>query len=434
MSESVLLIAKNWPEPNSTAAGRRSLDLLALLQTRGYVIHVACAAEPTPFQTDLSALGIQTHAIAVNDADFDPWLADLAPAIVIYDRFVMEEQFGWRVQTQLPQAMTLIDTSDLHCLRVARETALKGEQPIDLFNAIALREIAAISRTDISVMISQTEIDLLHQHFHISRDKLLYLPFLVTPPDPLRQPGFDAREHLVMIGGFKHEPNRDATRWLKTVIWPILRPLLPNKCEMHVYGAYADHAMNQLQARKDQFFIKGRSADALATLSQYRLNLAPLRFGAGQKGKILEGWLTGTPTLTTPIGAEAMASESQLGYRPSANPDEFAQLVAAAYHDSSRWAELQSNGYRILEQNFARSLFAHPFLERVDQIRATLSEHRQANFWGRLLTQNQYRATEYMSRWIELKNQLQREPMPSAAVPANPSPSDTTTIVPILPR
>jgi hypothetical protein len=108
--------------------------------------------------------------------------------------------------------------------------------------------------------------------------------------------------------------------------------------------------------------------------------------------------------------------------------------VAAAYHDSARWAELQSNGYRILQQNFTRSLFAHPFLERVDQIRATLGEHRQANFWGRLLTQNQYRATEYMSRWIELKNQLQREPMPSAAVPANPSPSDTSTIVPILPR
>ena len=426
MSESVLLIAKNWPEPNSTAAGRRSLDLLALLQSQGYAIHVASAAEPTPFQADLSNFDIQSHTIAVNDSDFDRWLGLLAPNIVIFDRFVMEEQFGWRVQASLPQALTLIDTSDLHCLRVAREAAIKQEQPVNLFNDIALREIAAISRTDISVMISQMEIDLLHQHFHISRSKLLYLPFLTTSSDLLEAPVFEARQHLVMIGGFKHEPNRDATRWLKTVVWPILRPLLPNHCEMHVYGAYADHAMNQLQARSERFFIKGRSPDALATLSQYRLNLAPLRFGAGQKGKILEGWLTGTPTLTTPIGAEAMATEAQLGYQPTADAGDFAQLVAAAYSDPARWAELQVRGYRILEQNFARATFALPFLERIEQIRSTLSEHRRANFWGRLLTQNQYRATEYMSRWIELKNQLKAEPTPSSPVPATPRQDEPT--------
>ncbi|WP_320821892.1 glycosyltransferase [Reinekea sp.] len=426
MSESVLLIAKNWPEPNSTAAGRRSLDLLVLLQTQGYTIHVASAAEATPFQADLSTFGIQSHTIAVNDSNFDRWLSQLSPSIVIFDRFVMEEQFGWRVQTNLPQALTMIDTSDLHCLRVARETAIKQEQPVDLFNDIdlfndtALREIAAISRTDISVMISQTEIDLLQRHFHISRAKLVYLPFLATPPDPLGPPDFAARQHLVMIGGFKHEPNRDATRWLRTAIWPILRPLLPSHCEMHVYGAYADHAMNQLQARKERFYIKGRCTDALATLSQYRLNLAPLRFGAGQKGKILEGWLTGTPTLTTPIGAEAMATEAQLGYRPTADAGEFAQLVARAYGDPAHWSQLQHRGYRILEQNFARSTFALPFLERIEQIRATLGEHRQANFWGRLLTQNQYRATKYMSRWIELKNQLKAEPMPTDPIVPKP--------------
>ncbi|WP_320823355.1 glycosyltransferase [Reinekea sp.] len=426
MSESVLLIAKNWPEPNSTAAGRRSLDLLDLLQTQGYAIHVASAAEPTPFQADLSAFAIQSHTIAVNDSDFDHWLSQLAPTVVIYDRFVMEEQFGWRVQATLPQALTLIDTSDLHCLRVAREAAIKQSLPIELFNDIALREIAAISRTDISVMISQTEIDLLHQHFHISRAKLLYLPFLVDSSDRVDSPGFAARQHLVMIGGFKHEPNRDATRWLKTVIWPILRALLPNHCEMHVYGAYADHAMNQLQARTERFYIKGRSADALATLSQYRLNLAPLRFGAGQKGKILEGWLTGTPTLTTPIGAEAMATDAQLAYRPTTDANEFAQLVAAAYNDPARWSQLQDSGYRILEQNFARTTFALPFLERIEQIRATLSEHRQANFWGRLLTLNQYRATEYMSRWIELKNQLKAESTPSEAIVTIPRPDEPT--------
>ncbi|TCS43144.1 glycosyltransferase [Reinekea marinisedimentorum] len=399
-----LLIAKNWPEPNSTAAGRRTLCLLRLLAEMDYDIHVASAAEKTPFQASLAQLGYTETAIAVNDSRFDAYISKLKPTLVIYDRFVMEEQFGWRVKKAVPEAMTLLDTSDLHCLRVAREKALKGGGPMDLFSEEAIREITSLLRCDLTLMISRVEMEILQSQFSIAPQLLHFLPFLVNDEDYHPGRSFHERRHLIMLGGFKHAPNRDAALWLKQSLWPHIRKQLPADTELHIYGGYADHAINQLHNPSDRFFIKGRAECALTTISRYRVNLAPLRFGAGQKGKILEGWLTGTPTLTSPIGAESMASSHELHYQPTDNPEQFAQLTAQAYSNEHFWQQLQQAGFDLLTSQYQYKSFASGFHSKLNAIRHNLTEHRHQNFFGRLLWQNQFRASEFMSRWIEQKN------------------------------
>ena len=396
-----LLIAKQWPEPTSTAAGRRTLDILDLLAEAGYAIEIASPAQPTPFQ---AKTGYGEHQIEVNDARFDDWVRALNPTLVIYDRFMMEEQFGWRVREQCPHAVTLLDTSDFHSLREARHHALKSGEPVNLFNASAEREIAAMARCDLTVMISQVEVELLKQHFCLPDWQLHYLPFLVRElPDPTTQPGFDARQHLVMIGGFKHAPNRDATIWFAQEVWPQLHSLLPG-VECHVYGAYSDHAMHRLSDPRTGLRIHGRTEDALATLARYRLNLAPLRFGAGQKGKILEGWLSGTPTVTTPVGAESMAPENAWGYALSDAPDQFAATTAQLYQDKAAWLTARDAGNRALKNGFFDSDHADGFIARLEEITANLEAHRNRNIWGRILRRTEHRAEEFMSRWIEAKN------------------------------
>jgi hypothetical protein len=404
LPKTLLLIAKNWPEPNSTAAGRRTLDLLSLFQAQGWEVHVASAAEFTPFQHDLSELSFTAHKVILNDRSFDAFISRLHPSLVIYDRFVTEEQFGWRVRQTIPSAMTLLDTSDLHCLRHAREQVVKKSAEFNLNNDIALREIAAIVRCDFTLMISRVEIDLLTSHFQLPSELLGYLPFLVSPEDVSPSPSFAQRQHCVMIGGFKHEPNRDATRWLKTVIWPQMQKHLPPNTEMHVYGAYADHAMNQLNNPKQRFFIKGRAEHSLETLSRYRLNLAPLRFGAGQKGKILEGWLSGTATLANSVAMESMATKTQLVYDLPDSPEDFATLANSLYNDEVQWQKAVQNGFGLLRENFDQDRFGNPVIKKIENIHSALDQHRARNFWGQMLWQNQFKAHEFMSRWIELKN------------------------------
>ncbi|WP_105102510.1 glycosyltransferase [Microbulbifer pacificus] len=398
-----LLIAKQWPEPASTAAGRRTLDILDLLAEAGYRIEIASPAQPTPFQ---SSTGYGEHQIAVNDESFDHWVRAQNPSLVIYDRFVMEEQFGWRVREQCPHAVTLLDTSDFHSLREARHLALKSGQPLNLFHPIAEREVAAMARCDLTIMISRVEVALLKQHFCLPDWQLHYLPFLVRElPDTHTLPDFDTRRHLVMIGGFKHAPNRDATTWFAKEIWPRLHELLPG-VECHIYGAYSDHAMHRLSAPSTGLRVIGRAEDALTTLSRYRLNLAPLRFGAGQKGKILDGWLSGTPTVTTPVGAESMAAENDWGYSLSDDPDQFAETVAHLYRDKSAWHQVRNAGTRALAAGFSYPQHATAFIERLESIAADLDAHRNRNIWGRILRRTEHRAEEFMSRWIEAKNKL----------------------------
>ncbi|WP_346838187.1 glycosyltransferase family 4 protein [Microbulbifer sp. SAOS-129_SWC] len=396
-----LLLAKHWPEPASTAAGRRTLDILDLLAEAGYRVDIASPAQPTPFQ---AKTGYGEHQVAVNDSTFDHWVRALDPTLVIYDRFMMEEQFGWRVREQCPRAITLLDTSDFHSLREARHQALKSGQPLNLYNATAEREIAAMARCDLTMMISKVEVELLKEHFCLPDWQLHYLPFLVRElPDPTLLPGFDERQHLAMIGGFKHAPNRDATAWFAQEIWPQLHSLLPG-VECHIYGAYSDHAIHRLSDPATGLRVIGRTEDVLATLARYRLNLAPLRFGAGQKGKILDGWLSGTPAVTTPVGAESMAPEDAWSYPLSDAPEQFAQTTARLYQNRTAWLSARDAGLRALASGFSYADHAAAFIARLEGIATDLEGHRNRQIWRRILDRTEHRAEEFMSRWIEAKN------------------------------
>ena len=99
-----LIIGKVWPEPTSTAAGQRTYDVITAFQLGSWQVHFASAAQRGEHALDLEAIGVKTHKIAVNDAAFDPWVEALAPEVVIFDRFMTEEQFGWRVTQYCPEA------------------------------------------------------------------------------------------------------------------------------------------------------------------------------------------------------------------------------------------------------------------------------------------------------------------------------------------
>ena len=167
-SKSLLIIGFVWPEPKSSAAGNRMMQLIALFQGNGYEITFASTAQNLEFSEDVSALGITTKTIELNSATFDDFIKELHPEIVLFDRFMVEEQFGWRVSESCPNVLKILNTEDLHCLRNARQLAVKENRDFhldDLFSDMAKREIASILRCDVSLMVSQFEIELLKNHF-----------------------------------------------------------------------------------------------------------------------------------------------------------------------------------------------------------------------------------------------------------------------------
>lgn len=404
-----LYIGKTWPEPASTAAGRRTLDIVQTLTELGEV-HFASAARPTEFSVALTEQGIVSHQVQLNDDGFDDWLASLQPDCVVFERFMTEEQFGWRVSTTCPQALRVLDTSDLHSLREARHQQVlqldRGlTSALDLYSDTALRELAAIMRCDLTLMISHVETELLQSTFSVSSELLHTVPFMLSPlPDFDALPEFDQRQHLILLGNYRHAPNRDAAMTLRQH-WPQWRSRFPQGTELHVLGAYVDHAIQALHRPQIGFRVMGRAQDALYTLRQYRLNLGWLRFGAGIKGKVADAWLSGTPTVATAIAAEGMHPGQDWGSAIEDDPDRWWQEVLRLYTDREAWQQAQRQGWHIAETCHNTVQHQSDLRHRLEGLYQNLEAHRHRHFWGRLLQQQQFRASEYFSRWITAKNQ-----------------------------
>ena len=400
----LLFIGLVWPEPKSSAAGTRSLQLLDLFQAQGYTVTVASAAQNLEFSASMADLGYAFQPIAVNDPAFDRWITDYCPDVVIFDRFITEEQFGWRVRECCPNAMTLLDTIDVHFLRLARQESVKKEQPLDrtlLLSDTAKRELASYYRCDWVLVISQFEYDWLQKEWKFPVTQLLYLPLFGEKSSAIVS--FENRADFVFIGNFIHEPNWDAVKILKQEVWPRIRKQLP-KSQLQIYGAYATDKVNQLHNPAQGFFIKGRADDALQVLSEAKLLLAPLRFGAGIKGKLLEAMQVGTPSITTSIGAEGMQFEDLWNGAIANDWDDFANQAVRFYTDSILWEQAQHNGFEILLHQFSREKFQVEFWNAFSESLINSKSHRERNVIGQLLNHHSLQSTKYMAKWIEAKN------------------------------
>lgn len=399
----ILIISSVWVEPNSSAAGSRMLQLIRFFQSEKYDLEYASIASESEFSIDLSSLGILQHAVQINDSAFDELLLQINPDIVLFDRFMVEEQFGWRVSKVLPNVIKILDTEDLHCLRQARHEAVKKNSKILNYNSdVAKREIAAIFRCDLSLMVSNYEMDLLQTVFQVPKSILFYLPIWIEKLSFIK-PDFNSKQDFVFIGNFYHEPNWDSVLVLKNEIWPKLKDLLPN-AKLNIYGAYPTQKVHQLHNPKECFFIHGRAESAEEVIRSARVLLAPIRFGAGIKGKLLECMEYGTPSVTTSIGAEAMQDDLPWnGFITNDNSD-FIIKAVELYSNQEVWEQAVENGYEIIKQKFMFLIYKSNFLNVLNQLQTNLESHRNANFIGQMLQFHTMRSTEFMSRWIEEKN------------------------------
>ncbi len=408
--KSLLIIGAVWVEPNSSAAGKRMLQLIAQFLERDYKITFASPAQKNEKAIDLISLGINEVAIALNNVSFDKFIKELNPNIVLFDRFMMEEQFGWRVAENCPQAIRILDTEDLHCLRKTRELCLKQQVHFSvdklLKQDITKREIAAILRCDLSLIISTFEMELLKNRFQIAENILMYLPFLfdeITASQQKKWQSFEEREHFIFIGNFFHKPNVDAVLTLKNKVWTAIRKQLP-KAEIHIYGAYVNQQIQELHNKKEGFIVKGFVEDANEVIENAKVVLAPLNYGAGIKGKLTEAMLCGTPSVTTTIGVEGMAGDFPWNGFVADDFSNFALKSAELYTNKPVWEQAQLNGVDIINSIYSKEKNALLFFNKIEEIQQDLEKHRSANFLGSLLQHQTLQATRYMSKWIEEKN------------------------------
>ena len=411
--KNLLVIGYVWPEPTSSAAGSRMLQLLHFFLAENYNITFATTATQSQHAFDLKTLGIETTKIELNNTSFDNFLKKIQPEIVLFDRFMIEEQYGWRVDVICPEAIKILDTEDLHFLRNARKKALRTKTDLNklmLNSDVAKREIASIYRCDLSLIISKIEMDLLTSIFKVPAEVIEYLPYLLDTEEiekVAHSPSFQERQDFMFIGNFLHEPNWQTTLHLKQKIWPEIKQKLP-EAKLHIYGAYASDKVYQLQNKKEGFVVHGRADTVDEVMQNHRILLAPIQFGAGLKGKMVDAMQNGLVSVTTPIGAEGISEDHRWNGFICTSDDEIIDKAIQIYHDEEEWISRQKLGKAILKAKFSALNFTAAFQEKLIALKKNLTEHRSKNFIGNMLKFHNNRSTYFMSKFIEEKEKNKR--------------------------
>ena len=402
----LLVVVNQWPEPTSTAAGQHLIQVLESLVPVVNSIVIGHTADKTDRSYVFDSNAITSRRIFINDSEFDSFLIDFAPQIVLFDRFTLEEQFGWRVSECCPDAMRILNTEDLHGLRAAREEALINNmdwRDCVLSNPTLLRELASLYRSDLTLVISEFEIDFL-KGLGVPSRLICYVPFGLETANLIASRNlktFEERKDLIFIGNFLHKPNVDAINFFVDNLWPGIKSVLSD-VQCHIYGAYGSE-LNQPNSIKDIIW-HGAIDSTEAVLNQSKVNLVPLRFGAGLKGKVLEAMFHGTPSVISEIGAEGVFGTIKSEPLKASNWDDFVDKVILLYRDEKQWKLAQEIGFEVVRTRFDKSVVFQDFIEHMSQVYDNLESHRKLNVIGAMLQRNEHQSTKYMAKWIEEKN------------------------------
>ena len=386
-----------WPEPRSSAAGIRTVELFELLQSFGYELTVLSPCRENAASAELNAAGIRTIPCAANDSSVESLLSPLPASIVIYDRFVMEEQFGWKARALWPQATHVVDTQDLHAVRRARErlheAGRSATEVLHLENADFSpdleREMASLQRADACFVVSPWEREwLIAQGYPAER--VFFLPFSARLEEA---PPFSDRRGFAFLGNFRHPPNLDAVLYLARILWPKVRAVLPNE-KLHLYGAYPPQMISELHG-KNGLCVEGPVTLHRDALRKHRVLLAPLRFGAGIKGKVLEAYACGMAVAGTAVALEGLG---EFGV-----PEEkFVEKAISLHEQEEAWTQAVRAGRAALVDFQPESV-----REKLEAFLTAAAEQRpawRAQLVGRMLRHFQHNSTKYFSQWIEAKN------------------------------
>ncbi|NQY05407.1 MAG: glycosyltransferase, partial [Flavobacteriaceae bacterium] len=251
------------------------------------------------------------------------------------------------------------------------------------------------------------EEQLLEEVFKIDHNLLAYLPFMSKPvlEELLWIPEFDFenRQDFISIGNFLHQPNLDGVVYLKESIWPLIREALP-EAKVYICGSYITQRVLEMHNEKEGFIVLGRIEDVSASFHRAKLSLAPLRFGAGIKTKLIMSIQSALPSVTTSIGAEGIAGDYPWPGAIADTPEVFAKAAIELYSDKAKWEKAREYCIPIINNRFNELSISKRFKTQLETIIGDLETHRKQNFIGQLLQHHTLQSTKYLSKWIEEKN------------------------------
>ncbi|MFN3868383.1 MAG: glycosyltransferase [Hyphomicrobiaceae bacterium] len=350
----VLVIDQMTPEPDRDAGSITALEIMRALRDLGCDVVFAAvsnSAHSPPYTETLAALGIRSV--------LSPWDVDLADhlkrhglsyAAVMVFRVATAASHLEVVRRYAPQARLIFHPSDLHFLREERRCALDdaaSRREAEDRAAVEALELDTIREAAVTVVHSTFERDLIQTR--VPGAEVEVFSWIFEPRGAGQT--FEYRRDLVFLGGFRHPPNVDAVRYFVRDVMPLLTAELP-AIVLHVVGSDAPPDLKALAGPNVR--IHGFVENLVPLLSTTRVSVAPMRYGAGIKGKIVTAMAYGVPVVTTDIGAEGMGLARGENVLIANTPRGFADAVLLAYNDPEVWHRLSRQSLDFVAREYSR--------------------------------------------------------------------------------
>ncbi len=346
----VLIVEACMITPDQDAGSVRMLNLLRILRDEGHhVTFIADNLDGNPkYAAMLTRMGIEVlhgqYAGSVRKV-----LRDRGPSLdaIVFCRYYIATQYVGSVRSLAPHAQIIFDTVDLHFVREEREAQLLGNAAMVRSAALTrAKELSVIEKSDVTIVVSEVEKALLAK---IKPSARIDVVSLINTPISVGAP-FAERDGILFIGGFRHAPNVDAIKWYVSAVFPLVRQLLPDVVTT-VVGSNMPDEVGAL--RQNGLRILGFVEDTDPLLRAARLSIAPLRYGAGIKGKINEAMNYGIPVVATECAVEGMQLMNGRDVLVADDASEFAQAIARLYNDSTLWEMLSAAGRANVQAHFS---------------------------------------------------------------------------------
>jgi GT2 family glycosyltransferase len=347
----VLVLDHCTPEADKDAGSITALNLMRLLQGLG--ARVTFIPEDNFLYLDRYTAAMQRVGIECLYAPYVTSVEDhlhehgaLYDVVVIF-RFTAARRHLSAVRRWCTRAAVVLHTSDLHYLRLERQAALSGDHQLaEVAARTKAAELAVIGAVDATIVHSPVERDLLARD--CSAAQVHVFEWAIDTPGTLVP--FAARRDLVFLGGFQHPPNVDAALYLVNDILPLIRQRIPNVV-LHLVGSNAPDEIRRLQS--ESVDVAGFVADLGPCLDQIRVAVAPLRYGAGIKGKVLTTMSHGLPNVLTTVAAEGLQLCDNVHALIADDPEAFADAVTRLYSDEDLWNRLARTGLETVASRFS---------------------------------------------------------------------------------
>jgi glycosyltransferase involved in cell wall biosynthesis len=346
----ILVVAVMTPDPTRDSGSVRLCEILRILHREGWRLSFA-PDDGFADETSIAALGsLGVQVLCRPEVGHLPkWLDQHGPSLhaVIVCRHTVAGQYVHAIRRSAPQAKLILDTVDLHFVREQRAAELDGSPALRRHAEASRRsELALIEQCDVSFVVSPQEQALLQQLAPRARVELLSN---IHEVHGRRQP-YAGRRDLVFIGGYGHPPNADAIRWIADELMPLMQAHLADM-RVHILGDVPDNARASLQ--RPGLDIHGRVDDLTPWLNRCLASLAPLRFGAGVKGKINMAMSFGLPVIATRIAIEGMQLRDGIDVLVADRPADTIEAIDRLRSDESLWNQLSDAGLENVRQHFS---------------------------------------------------------------------------------